>query len=170
MLKLYALVFCVLLQMGVAHADNSAVKKDVEVTLKQFKVGKHAESEVLESATQIKPGEVIEYQATYHNTTKHAISQLLATLPIPKETEYIPNTANPVGVEASLDGVTYAPVPLRRMVKLANGQMTEQAVPLIEYRSLRWVLGDLSAGQKKTVSARIRLSPLTSAVAGGAKK
>jgi uncharacterized repeat protein (TIGR01451 family) len=170
MLKLGMLMLCILLQMGVAHADNAAVKKDVEVTLQQFKVGKRAQAEVLESAAQIKPGEVIEYQATYHNTTKHVISQLQATLPIPKETEYIPNTANPVGVQASVDGVNYAPVPLRRMVKLANGQMTEQDVPVVEYRSLRWALGDLSANQKKTVSARIRLAPVGFAVAGGTKK
>lgn len=170
MMKFYAVMLCVLLQMGMAHADNAAVKKDVEVTLQQFKVTKRAQSEVLEPAAHIKPGEVIEYQVTYQNTTKRGISQLQATLPIPKETEYIPNTANPAAVQASLDGVNYAPVPLRRTVKLANGQMAEQDVPVVEYRSLRWTLGDLSASQKKTVSARIRLIPLGSVVAGGAKK
>ncbi|MFY9259064.1 MAG: hypothetical protein WAO71_00995 [Gallionella sp.] len=170
MLKLSALMLCVLLQMGVAHADDVAVKKDVEVTLLQLKVSKRAQTEVLEPVVQIKPGEVIEYQVSYHNTTKRPISQLQATLPIPKETEYIPNTANPAVVQASLDGVNYAPIPLRHVVKLANGQMTEQDVPVVEYRSLRWSLGDLSANQKKTVSARVRLAPIGLAGAGGVKK
>lgn len=170
MLKFCAVLLCVLLQMGVAHADSSAIKKDVEVTLQQFKVNKRAQAEVLEPVVQIKPGEVIEYQVSYQNTTTHGISQLQATLPIPKETEYIPNTAHPALVQASLDGINYAPVPLRRTVKLANGQMVEQDLPVGEYRSLRWTLGDLSASQKKTVSARIRLAPLAQAVAGGAKK
>lgn len=170
MFKKYALLLAVLLQMGVAHADNAAVKKDVEVVLQQFKVVKHATAEVLDPVDKIKPGEVIEYQVVYQNTTTHLISNLQATLPIPKETEYLPNTAKPAGVLASLDGVNYAPVPLRRMVKSTSGKMVEQDVPVVEYRSLRWTLGDLSAKQKIMVSARMRLAPVGQVVAGGAKK
>jgi uncharacterized repeat protein (TIGR01451 family) len=160
---------CILLQTGVAYA-GSAGKRDVDVSLQQFKVSKHAQAEVLEVADRVKPGEVIEYQVTYRNTSNHLVRQLQATLPIPVETEYLPNTAHPQGVQASVDGVIYAPVPLHRPVKLANGQVEEREVPVSEYRSLRWVLGDLPANQKTTVSARVRLAPLGKAGMEGAKK
>lgn len=169
MLKLCGVVLCLLLQAGVAYADNVG-KKEVEVSLQQFKVGKRAQTEVLEPADRIKPGEVIEYQVSYRNTTNHLVRQLNATLPVPAETEYIPNTASPQGVQASLDGVSYQAVPLYRMVKLPNGQTEKREVPVAEYRSLRWSLGDLPANQKMTVSARMRLAPLDKAATGGAKK
>ncbi len=170
MLKLYGMMLCVLLQMGAAHAAGVAKKDPVEITLQQFKVVKRGQAEALESVDRVKPGEMIEYQAIYRNTTNHAIGNLQAILPVPANIEYLPNTAKPSAVEASVDGVSYAPVPLRRLVKLPNGQSVMRDVPVAEYRSLRWAIGDLAANQKVIVSARMRLAPLGQAGMEGAKK
>jgi uncharacterized repeat protein (TIGR01451 family) len=159
MLKIYVVLLCALLQAGTAYAET-APKRDVEVLLQQFKVGKHGQLDALGAAVRIQPGDVIEYQATYHNVSNHLVSQLNAILPIPKETEYVPDSARPQNVQASVDGVTFALIPLRRSFKLPNGQTALREIPTVEYRSLRWVVGDLPAHQKLTVSARIRLAPL----------
>ncbi len=168
-----ALGFVALLQSTWAQAEaplKAAVKSDVEVVLQQHKVTKQGHEEKLEAVDRIKPGEIVEYQATYRNVSTHAISQLQATLPIPAETEYVPDSARPQNVMASTNGVNYAAVPLRKKVKLANGKIEERDVPVTEYRSLRWAVGDLAAGQKTTVFARIRLAPVGQALAEGAKK
>lgn len=161
------------LQSGFAQAEaplKSALKSDIEVVLQQHKVSKHGNEEKLEAVERINPGEMVEYQAVYRNVSTHEVKQLQATLPIPAETEYVPNSARPQNVMASTDGVSYAAVPLRKKVKLNNGKIEERDVPVTEYRSLRWAVGDLAAGQKATVFARIRLAPVGQALAEVAKK
>lgn len=176
MLKVRNFAFALLLlQMNFAHAEGplaaaSHVKSAVDVVLQQFKVTHQDGIEKLKPVEHIKPGELIQYQATYSNVSTNAVHQLLATLPIPSETEYLPGTAKPAGVMASVDGTTYAPVPLRKKVLLANGKTVEQVIPVSEYRSLRWTIGDLNAGQKTSVYARVRLAPVGEAVAKEAKK
>jgi uncharacterized repeat protein (TIGR01451 family) len=142
----------------------------VEVVLQQFKVVKRGDAEVLESADRIKPGEIFEYQAVYSNVSSHTVRQLQATLPIPPDTEYVPASARPQAVLASVDGTTFAALPLRRKVALPNGKIEERDVPVEEYRSLRWPIGNLDAGRKVTVAARIRLAPIDRAPTGEAKK
>ncbi len=59
---------------------------------------------------------------------------------------------------ASLDGKSYAAVPLKRQVRLADGKVEERAVPYSEYRYLQWKLGDLAPRSNTTVSARMQVS------------
>jgi uncharacterized repeat protein (TIGR01451 family) len=121
--------------------------------------------EVLEPTTQVKPGDIVEYRAMYRNHSKKTVKEVLATLPIPEGMAYQPNTATPVTVWASLDGKTFAPVPLRREVRLPNGRMKHQDVPYTEYRFLRWDLASLAASQQETVQARVQVSPVHTSVA-----
>lgn len=159
MWKLGWLLLCVWLQVGMAFA---AGHEDVSVTLQHFKLAANGKLVPLTTNEPIKPGEVIEYQVTYQNLSGHAVRQLNATLPIPKETEFVPNSAQPSAVLASVDGVNYAPLPLRQIIKLADGRSSEQLVPIAAYRSLRWVLNELGVNQKMMVVARVRLAPLQS--------
>lgn len=159
MWKLGWVLLGVWLQIGVAFA---AGHEDVSVTLQHFKLAGNGKLLALGANDPIKPGEVIEYQVTYQNLSGHPVQQLNATLPIPKETEFVPSSAQPSSVLASVDGVNFAPLPLRHIIKLANGRSSEQLVPITAYRSLRWVLGELAVKQKVTVTARVRLAPLPS--------
>ena len=120
--------------------------------------------EVLADAAQIKPGEKMEYAITYTNNTKDAAKGLQATLPIPVGTQYLPSTAKPVLVLASLDGKTFALPPLKRKV-VKDGVTTEVEVPASEYRALRWRMGDLAPAQSVTASARVLVNPLLTAPA-----
>lgn len=114
-------------------------------------------TEVLAPAEQARPGEVVEYQARYTNEGRDGVRQLIATLPIPNGMEYLPRTAMPAQVQASLDGSSFAAVPLRRKVRLADGREVMQEVPASEYRWLRWTLGSLAGNGAETVRARVRV-------------
>lgn len=140
-----------------AAGQGAAAQADVQVVLTQQKVRLAADGrEVLEPAEKALPGDVIEYRATYTNRTKGAVRNLLATLPVPGETAFVPGSARPAGVFAST-GRDYAAVPLKRRVRAADGREIEQDVPLSEYRSLQWKVGELAPGASTTVAARMRL-------------
>jgi uncharacterized repeat protein (TIGR01451 family) len=130
---------------------------EVKVVLTASKIVSSGGSEQKQPGDKARPGEIIEYVANYKNTDNTAVKDVMATLPIPKGMEYIPNTANPLPVTASTDDVHYAPVPLKREVKDASGKKIEELVPYSEYRSLRWGLGEMAGGASKSVKARMKV-------------
>ena len=151
-LALVAGAFCV---PAIAHADGT-----VRVTLTAQHVTTTAGHEKLESADKARPGDVIEYRAVYRNDGTTAVRQLMATLPIPVGLEYLASSALPAAAQASLDGRTYAPVPLMRKQRLADGRTVVQEVSPSEYRSLRWPIGVLGAREARSVVARVRVAPV----------
>jgi uncharacterized repeat protein (TIGR01451 family) len=112
--------------------------------------------ESLADAGTVKPGDVIEYVATYRNAGKDAITGLQATIPIPPQTEFIPGTARPARARASLDGRSFADIPLKRTVT-RDGKQIEEQVPYREYRALRWFAGELGAGKTADFTARVKV-------------
>ena len=137
---------------GVAFAGD-----DVAVTLTAHKVERENGREILRAAETARPGDLIEYHARYRNTTSGALREVAATLPVPAGLEYVAGTAAPNSVLASLDGRTFAPIPLTRRVRLADGREVTRTVPVSEYRYLRWPLGTLGARADRTVRARMRV-------------
>ena len=151
--RLYAVAaLAMLLAPEAALAGN-----DVAVTLAAQRVTVTNGKEAFSSASQVKPGDVVEYRATYTNSGKAPARQLLATLPVPAGMEFVEQSAVPAKLEASLDGQRYAPVPLTRRVKQADGKEVVRPVPPAEYRWLRWTLGNLGSNTARTVSARMRV-------------
>ncbi len=157
-------ILAVTFAMFVALAQDAAAQQaanGVESRLTQAKVTRGSDGkERLESAATAKPGEVIEYRASYANKSKEPARSLEATLPVPVGLEYVPGTVNPAGALATIDNVKFEPIPLKRMVKQADGRMVEREVPATEYRALRWKLGSLEEGKDMVVSARMRVAPL----------
>lgn len=121
--------------------------------------------EVQEPAQTVKPGDLVQYTVTFKNTSKGALNQVAATLPIPRGTEFVASTVKPEGAMASVDGARFEPMPLKRKVKQADGRIVEVAVPLSEYQSLRWPARTLGAGEQFSASARVRVSDNTTRVA-----
>jgi len=128
----------------------------LESTLVARKVVVAEGRESLVDAADARPGDVIEYVATYRNTGKDAIRGLKAALPIPPQTEYIPGSARPAKAQASLDGKAFADMPLRRKTT-RNGQAIDEPVPWREYRAIRWDAGDLAAGDTLPFTIRVRV-------------
>jgi uncharacterized repeat protein (TIGR01451 family) len=136
-----------------SHAQTAAI----ESTLEARKVVREADGrEHFASADVAKPGDVIEYVATYRNTTRETIRDLEATLPVPAHTELLPGSARPSSARVSLDAREFAPPPLKRRV-VRDGRETEVAVPYSEYRYLRWAPVHLGAGMSVSYTARVRL-------------
>jgi len=163
-LMLSGLFLALTLQSGFVYAEQAAnvsAKKiePLKVTLTASKVQKDSKGkEVFAKADAIKPGEVLEYRASYANVSKATLSGVLATLPVPKGMVYVDKTANPAGVMATVDSLNFEAVPLKRKVKDKAGKEVVQIVPLAEYRALRWNLGDIQAGKELTVSARMSVA------------
>lgn len=118
--------------------------------------------EKFSAASTAKPGDVVDYQVTYSNTTNAAMNNVVATLPIPAGSMvYLPRSAKPASVLASTDGHTFAPAPLIRTVRKADGSTATENIPLSEYRFLRWNLEAIAAGKTAIVSARMQVIDTT---------
>ena len=153
-----------------AATPSASAEKTVAVALTQRKVVTGADGkEQLLDASSVKPGDVLEYRATYTNQTGKTVSGLVADLPIPEGLEYLPRSAKPGAalVKAATKDGAYAAEPLMR--KAANNKT--EPVPYGDYRALRWALGQLPAGGETAVTARARVEvvvppePKTSALA-----
>jgi hypothetical protein len=137
---------------------NSTLRS--ELTVKQVIVSDNG-IESLRPATEVKPNDLLQYAASYVNTSASPVKHLVASLPIPPGTQWVDASAVPRSVLASTDGKVFLPVPLTRRVKDANGHVNDVPVPLIEYRALRWAEQVVAPGATYTVSARVRVSDLT---------
>lgn len=144
----------------------SAKAAPVKVRLEQYKVlTSENGKETLVDAQSIKPGDVIEYRASYTNQDGKPVMGLQAILPIPEGMEYLPKTARPgpgKALAATASGA-YAPEPLTRQVRV-NGNLQVEPVPYVQYRSLKWELGQLAPGATQIVSARAQLESFKSAL------
>ena len=160
--------FCIVTLMP--STVMAAGEPDVTVTLVANKVtaGQNGK-ETFAAAREARPGEVLEYRAVYRNQGKQAVHNVLAVLPVPADSlSYIPASASPRRVWASLDGQKFEIVPLMRMIMLPDGKRESRPVPVSEYRYLRWDLGVLKPGTQAVVTARMRMAQLEQS-AGGVK-
>jgi uncharacterized repeat protein (TIGR01451 family) len=152
------LIVSLLVIMLSASFAWSADQPNITAQLTAQRVSKTGQGkEVLSPADTAKPGEVIEYRIVYKNSGKAMARGLQGVLPIPLEMEFIPGSAVPADVSASLDGKSFSKIPLQRKVKLADGSIVVREVPVAEYRSLRWNLNGLAPGDQITAKARMRI-------------
>ena len=164
-MKLYVLTFVLSAVLSLAaHADTGKLISQLKV----WNVVTQADgAETLQPAQTVKPGDVLQYSTVYTNPGQRAVNRLVTNLPIPVGTEWVATGTLPSTVLASLDGKVFAPVPLMRKTRRADGQLVDVPVPLAEYRSLRWPEQQLAAGASFTNTARVRVisapTPATSA-------
>lgn len=172
-LGLFALRLCLASSLILAASGATAVPDSVpsanvlpqnnggaiSAQLKQARVVIIDGKETLGDATQVRPGDVIEYRVTYKNSSDKPVSQFVATMPITEGLEYVAGSTKPWGPVAKVaaaDGA-YGSEPLTRANPVSHRQ---EAVPYSEYRSLRWLLSVLPAGGVVEVSARARVAGL----------
>jgi uncharacterized repeat protein (TIGR01451 family) len=112
-------------------------------------------------ATDVKPGDLVVYTATYQNYGDEAAKRVVATLPVPPGMDYQGSPQGAKPTLASLDGTNFAPVPLTRKVKTAQGKEQVQEVALSEYRALRWNVAELSPGASLSLklTAKVNANP-----------
>lgn len=155
------IVTVVLMSMAAAAGAEAPVAKppvSVELSAYQISINQKGEA-IAKPVKQAKPNDIIEYRAVYTNNTAKTIKGLVATLPIPADTQFLAKSA-PAQALASTDGVNFAAMPLKRKA----GTQTVN-VPLQEYRALRWTIAELPAGKSATVTAQTRVNSTVSTVA-----
>lgn len=145
----------------------SSPEEPLSANLTAFRVTTDAKGvEQAERCDSAKPGDTIEYRLVYANSAARDLQGLAATLPLPEAVAYADTSAKPAAVEASVDGATFAPAPLRREAKQPDGSSKVVDVPTTEYRALRWQVGTLKAGASVTLTARVKIadsSPVSAA-------
>lgn len=147
-----------LLITSIALALCLPLLAEVKVVLSASKIVVVNGNEQRQASDKAKPGDIIEYVAEYKNTDKAGVTNVIATLPVPRGMEYMPQTATPEQATATTDDKNYSPVPLKRQVRGADGRMKEELVPFSEYKSLRWNLGAIAGGASKSVKARVKVT------------
>lgn len=143
-----------------ARAAPPETDRGVVADLFVAKVAQKADGQkTFESARGAAPGDIVEYRVTYRNTAWEQVRGVVGTLAIPaNRMSYVLESATRGSMlEASVDGKTFEPVPLRRLVVHEDGSMKMEPIPASEYRYLRWLLGDLPAHGSVTVSARMHI-------------
>lgn len=133
-----------------AHAQVTA-----EMTAS--KIVAQGDKETRDAADKAKPGDVIEYRVVYKNAGKSPVKNVQGSLPVPIGMELLPQSPQPADVTATVEGTTYAKLPLKRIIVAADGKQKEVEIPIAEVRGIRWNLGQLQAGESREVVARMRL-------------
>jgi uncharacterized repeat protein (TIGR01451 family) len=114
---------------------------------------------VLRPAAAAKPGDLLEYAATYANHGDAPVVHLQATLPIPAGTTLVADAPVPANALASTDAKTFAALPLMRHVTRADGTTRDEPVPLADYRALRWDVASLDPGKSTVLRMHVRINP-----------
>jgi uncharacterized repeat protein (TIGR01451 family) len=157
MAKVFLSFVCAVLGL-LALPALAAGKPDVSAALEVKKVLLDAAgAESLQSADEARPGDTLQYVATYRNEGSAIAHDLQATIPIPAHTEFVPGSTSAGSVKASVDGSHFEVLPLKRKVKRADGKEALVLVPYSEYRFVRWSAKDLNAGQAVKYSTRVRV-------------
>jgi uncharacterized repeat protein (TIGR01451 family) len=139
-------------------------EEPLQGVLEQFRVVRLADGkESRVPAENIKPGETLEYLVRYTNKGEVPVSQFVVTLPIPQGLELMSLSDQPRAALASTDGVVFNAQPLKRRVRQADGRDVIEDVPLVEYRALRWQIGQLDAGKSVQFAARAKVDAASNA-------
>ncbi len=161
----FASAFSASMVFASASALAKAEGSQVEGTLEQNRVVVVDGKESLASADKVSPGDTLLYRVRYSNKGATPANNLVVTLPIPNGLEYIASADLPKAAQASLGGDRFEAIPVKRMVKSADGQEAMKEVPLSQYRALRWTVDQLQGGKSVTFSARARVERVTEKVA-----
>jgi len=145
-----------MLVSSVAYAEEKQQPVTVEMQVYQVVQDKQGVEKRV-AAEQAKPDDLLEYVALYENHTQQAIQGLNATLPIPEGVVFVAASERPRGALASVDGLHFEAMPLKKRMQQADGTWKEVLIPLASYRFLRWNFQQLDAKKKQAVSARVRL-------------
>lgn len=156
----YLLVAASVIAGGIAIANTQGAKAPLQNTMTAYVVSTdQAGKEVLEPATEVAPGQTVEYQLTYENTSTDPLKDLIVTGPVPRVTAYIGKSAfteAKANLQVSIDGgKTFENEPVKRLVKDANGKKVERIIPPSAYTHLRWMMKEpLNAGEVKNFAYR----------------
>ena len=115
--------------------------------------------EVLTAASEVEPGQVVEYALDYENTGANALKDIVVTGPVPSFTSYIAQSARTqanAALQVSIDGgKKFESEPVKRIVTDASGKKVEKIITPGQYTHVRWIMNQpLTAGEKQHFAYR----------------
>jgi uncharacterized repeat protein (TIGR01451 family) len=118
--------------------------------------------EQLVVADTAEPGDLVEYQLSYHNSGDQALSGLAITGPVPANTEYVAasaGSATPHEQLVSIDaGESFETEPVKRVERQRDGTSREVVVPPGAYTHLRWLpRSPIAPGETQVFRYRVRI-------------
>lgn len=150
-------VLAMMVAGGIAWAGNT-----VEGSIEAFLIKTDLDGkEVLETATQAAPGQIMEYRLTFTNHGETAVRGLKVVDPIPTHTTFIgaSNFTDAAAVfEVSIDGgKTFETEPVVRYEKQPDGELKQIIIPPERYTHLRWNVEDVlgASGARQQYSYRV---------------
>ncbi|PNY81645.1 hypothetical protein [Deinococcus koreensis] len=162
-MKRNVMLFTLLLGSALAQSPSPISLNLVMSLVKNVTVGGKVTEQVVASPKSVFPGDVISQTVTVRNNTGKAIQNVPVKLPVPKSTSYLAaeRGLNVVRAEYSIDGgQTFAAAPLKKTVTVVeNGKSVRKEVEVKpnEYTAVRWVIGELAAGQSLKLGYRVQV-------------
>lgn len=145
---------------GIAIAKNQNRPSPLQNSMAAYVVGMDAKgNEVLQAASEVAPGQTVEYALTYANTGDNALKDIIVTGPIPSATAYVGQSAFTYAqakLQVSIDGgKKFESEPVTRIVTDANGNQIRKIIPASEYTHVRWHMQQpLNAGETQQFAYR----------------
>ena len=158
--------FLLALLVGTALAQSASPLK---LTLSQALVqtttqdGKTIEK-LAPDPKSVLPGAVLEQAVTATNTLGKIMANVTVNLPVPAGTVYLSSLKadSTIKMLFSIDqGKTFAAAPLKKTVTVTeNGKAVQKEVEVLpaEYTNVRWVLGELAAGDSLKLGFRVKVN------------
>lgn len=162
-MKRNIVLFTLLLGSALAQSASPISLNLVMSLVKNVTVAGKVTEQVVASPKSVFPGDVISQTVTVRNNTGKAIQNVPVKLPVPKSTMYLTpeKGMNVSGAEYSIDGgQTFAPAPLKKTVTVVeNGKNVRREVEVkpSEYTAVRWIVGELAAGQSLKLGYRVQV-------------
>lgn len=155
--------FWIPLSLSVANAAERSVPATATSphVVSELKVLQVQGGGTLKEVKEARPGDTLEYALSYRNAGSGVARDMQATLPIPTGTHFTGTFTGAGTLLASTDGRTFEAHPIMRKLKQANGQWLETAVPLSQYRAVRWPARELAAGEHWRPTARVQVARIS---------
>jgi uncharacterized repeat protein (TIGR01451 family) len=132
------------------------IKAQKEVTVKIN--GKEVKKKI--AAKGVQPGDEILYTLSYVNSGTEAATDVKISDPIPAGTAYIPGSASEVAdLTFSIDkGKSFKKATLLTYeMKGSDGKMQHKAASPEDYTDIRWILTSVPAGEKGSVTFKVKV-------------
>lgn len=162
-MKRNVVLFTLLLGSALAQSAGPISLNLVMSLVKNVTVEGKVTEQIVPGPKSVFPGDVISQTVTVRNTSGKSIQNVPVKLPVPRSTIYLSpeKGMNVMSAEYSIDGgQTFAPAPLRKMVTVVeNGKSVRKEVEVKpgEYTAVRWVIGELAAGQSLKLGYRVQV-------------
>ncbi|SIR78571.1 conserved repeat domain-containing protein [Moraxella cuniculi DSM 21768] len=139
-----------------ATRPTVVTSNNVDTVMNAFVVRSVNGQETLEPVTansNIKAGDLVEYQLLLTNNGKDRVRNMQVALSLPQGISFTGYVSPSVGVQASVDGGRFVFMPVRASV---NGVVSN--VPFDQYQALRWTVEELGIGATAVVKYRATIN------------